>query len=524
MIQKFLSREISLLFFIYIINIIFRFIVLNELSPFPEFQCPPPSVDSDFYIYIAKFINEGIPFVSKEAYYYSPFYSHLVALSFSIFGENIFILKLINIIAGSTIPIAIYLISKLYLKSSKIALLLAILSSFYDLFVIYDLQLLKTSLGITFLFWGFYFFSLFEKKQKISILTLSGILFGIGSLIYVNFLLVLVIFCFYLLFKYKLKVLYFGFPILLIIGSSMIRNYIVVQDIIPVTSIGGIHFYIGNSSKSVGIYTRVKGVRASGFGHYFDGRKVAEKETGKKLKPSQVSKFWKKKAIKEIKENPQHFIKLILRKILYTINYFDVPNNINKNYIKEKTFIFRHFTFSFGIFSLLGLVGFILSLKNREFIPIHIFFVIYFLTVIMFFVTDRYRLPLILPLFLYTGFLIKYIINIKSFLKKLIVLVLLILFSIPVFYPTDISKINFERSIKQKEFLSKRLCSLNKRIINAKNSKIKSSLLTKKAEVYRNTRNYEQAFYLLTKAVKLNPQNKKAKMMLKNLKRYVPAY
>ncbi len=524
MVQKFISREISLLFFIYIFNVFFRFLIFNELSIFPEFKCPPPSVDSDFYIYIAKFINEGIPFVSKEAYYYSPFYSHLVALSFSIFGENIFILKLINIFTGSTVPIAIYFISKLYLKNSKIALFLAVLSSFYDLFVIYDLQLLKTSLGITFLFWGFYFLSLYFKNEKGSILILSGILFGIGSLIYVNFLLVLVVFCFYLLFKYKLKVFYFGIPILLIIGSSMIRNYLIVQDIIPVTSIGGIHFYIGNSSKSVGIYTHVKGIRASGFGHYFDGRKIAEKETGKKLKPSEVSKFWKKKAIEEIKENPSHFIKLIFRKILYTVNYFDVPNNINKNYIKKKTFIFKYFTISFGIFSLFGLVGFILSLKEKEFLLIHIFFVVYFLTVVMFFVTDRYRLPLILPLILYSGYLIKHIFQNKNFYKRITVLILLTFISVPVFYPTDISKLNFEKNIKKREFFSSRLYSLNQKIEKAKDKKIKSSLITKKAEIYRYTRNFEQAYYLLSKAIKLNPKNRKAKMMLKSIKRHVPVY
>ncbi len=522
LIIKIFSRDISLLFFIYLINVIFRFLILNELSVFPEFQCPTPSVDSNFYIYIAKFINENIPFVSKEAYYYSPLYAHLVSLSFSIFGEDLFPLKLINILIGSTVPISIYLTSKLYLKNFKISLLLALLSSFYDLFIIYDLQLLKTSVGITLLFWGFYFFSLFLIRNNIWSLIISGFLFGLGSLVYVNFLLVLVFFCLYLLVKFRFKVVYFALPIFLIVGSSMVRNYLVVKDIIPVTAIGGIHFYIGNNSKSVGIYTYIKGVRGSGFGHYFDGRKIAEKETGRKLKPSEVSKFWKQKAIKDIKENPNHFAKLVLKKSLYTINYFDIPNNINKNYIKKKTFLYK-FTLSFGIFSLFGLVGFILSLRNKEFIPVHIFFTIYFLTVVMFFVTDRYRLPLILPLFLYTVYMIKYLIYEAKITKRIFVAILTLIFSVPVFIPTDISKLNFERGLKQKRIFSEMLCKLNDKLQKEKNPRMKSSLLTKKAGIYRRTHNYEIAYYLLSKAVKLNPKIK-AKLMLKSIERYITKY
>ncbi len=524
MFQKNFSREISLLFFIYVVNLVFRFVVFNELSIFPEFLYPPPSVDSDFYIYIAKFINESIPFVSKEAYYYSPLYSYIVALFFNLFGENLIPLKLLNIFLGSTVPISVYLISKIYFKNQKTWFVLAFFASFYDAFIIYDLQLLKTSLGIVFLFWGFYFFSLYLKNQKSTTLIISGFVFGLASLIYVNFLLVLVVFCFYLLFKFRLKVFYFGVPILLIVSLSMIRNYIVMKDIIPVTSIGGIHFYIGNSLKSVGIYTRVKGVRASGFGHYFDGRKIAEKETGKELKPSEVSKFWKRKVVQEIKENPEHFIKLIFRKILYTINYFDIPNNINKNYVKERTVVFKYFSFSFGIFSLFGLVGFVLSLRNKDFMPVHIFFIVYFITVIMFFVTDRYRLPLILPLFLYTGYFLNYLLKTSLILKRIFVVILIIIFAVPVFYPTKISKLDFERSIGQKRFYSKRLINLDKRLKEAKNPRTISSILTQKALIYLNTRNYEQAYYLLSKAVRLNPKNKKAKYMLNSAKKRVPNY
>jgi tetratricopeptide (TPR) repeat protein len=522
--QKYFSREISLLFLFYLWNLFFRFTIFNELSVFPEFIYPPPSVDSDFYIYIGKFINGKVPFVSNEAYYYSPLYSHIVALFFSLFGENLLPLKLLNIFLGSTVPIAVYLTAKLYFKNKKIWFLLMFFSSFYDAFIIYDLQLLKTSLGIVLLFWGFYFLSLFLKKQNIYTLILSGTIFGLASLIYVNFLLVLVGFCLYLLIKFKGKVLYFGIPIFFIVSLSMVRNYIVMKDIVPVTSIGGIHFYIGNNSKSIGIYTKIKGVRASGFGHYFDGRKVAEKETGKKLKPSEVSKFWKRKAVKEIKNNPKHFVKLIFRKVLYTVNYFDIPNNINKNYIKTKTFIFRYFTFSFGIFSLFGLVGFILSFKDKEFLPVHLFFAIYFVTVIMFFVTDRYRLPLILPLFLYTGYFIDYLIQTKQFRKKLTVAALTLVLSIPVFYPTKVSKINFKMAILQKRIYSQKLMKLNQRLKDEKNPFIISSILTKKASIYIDTKNYEQAHYILSKAVKLNPKNIKAKYMLNSMEKHVPNY
>ncbi|WP_029520966.1 hypothetical protein [Persephonella sp. IF05-L8] len=493
------NRESSLFLFLFLTGIILRIITYKYLNS-PTFHCFPPNKDEDFYYFLGKFIKENFFLYSNEVFYYSPLYAYLTSM---LKPE---VLRILNMLAGSSIPIAVYLSAKYFFKK-PIPLILSLIILFLDIFIIYDIHILKTSLGIFLITWGFVFYLYSLKNGNLIFSIISGIFFALASLIYINFLPVVVGLLIYLFIKNKKFAVLFLIPVIFFTSLTAIRNYTVSKDFVMVSAIGGIHFYIGNSKYATGSYQSILGVRASAFGHYFDGKNIAEKEIGKKLKPSHVNKFWIKKALNDIISDPKRWLLLETKKLFLTFNNYDIPNNINKNYLKSKV-PFLKLSTTFGIIALLGLSGFIFSIRKKEFLPVHIFFVVYLLTVLLFFVTDRYRLPLFLPLIFYIGVLFGAISQ-KSLKVKILSVFLIIIFSLWVFWPVDYSKDYSQLALEEK--YSAKLCKIRKKEKNTQNPRKLSYLYLQEAYLYLNLKGYEQALFLTDKAVKLNPNNIQAK-------------
>ncbi|WP_029522576.1 hypothetical protein [Persephonella sp. KM09-Lau-8] len=495
------NREFPLFLLLFLTGIILRIITYQYLNS-PTFHCFPPNKDEDFYYFLGKFIKENFFLYSNEVFYYSPFYAYLTSM---LKPE---VLRILNMLVGSSIPIAVYLSAKYFFKK-PIPLILSLIILFLDILIIYDIHILKTSLGIFFITWGFVFYLYSLKNKNLIFPIISGIFFAFASLIYINFLPVVVGLLIYLFIKNRKFATLSLIPVIVLISLTATRNYIVSKDFVMVSAIGGIHFYIGNSKYASGGYQSIPGIRTSAFGHYFDGRNTAEKETGEKLKPSQVNRFWIKKTLNDIVSDPKRWLLLEIKKLFLTFHNYDIPNNINKNYLKSKV-PFLKLSTTFGIIALLGLSGLIFSIRKKEFLPVHIFFAVYLLTVLLFFVTDRYRLPLFLPLILYIGVLSEVILQ-KNLKAKILSGLVVIIFSFWVFWPIDYSKNYSQLALEEK--YSVKLCKIRKKEKNTQNPKKLSYLYLQEAYLYMNLKGYEQALFLTDKAIKLNPNNIQAKQI-----------
>ncbi|WP_144020022.1 hypothetical protein [Persephonella hydrogeniphila] len=399
---------------------------------------------------------------------------------------------------------------KLIFGNKTVSFIIALSVGFLDIFVVYDTTALKTTSGIFFIFWGFYFYLKAINKNQKFFPVVSGLFLIFSSLIYINFLPVLFSFFVFLIIKDIRKGMLFVIPVIIVLSIVTYRNYTAVRDFILVSGIGGIHFYIGNSPYTQGGYYRVPNIRASAFGHYFDGRKVAEKEMGKKLKPSEVNKYWRDKALSYIISDPDKWLFLELKKLFLVFNNYDIPNNIDKNFIKEKNRLLR-FSITFGVLSVFGLSGFLFAIRDKKYLPVHLLFILYTITVLLFFVTDRYRLPLVLPLIVYTGIFLNSFATVNK-QKKLVYILPVFLFSIIVFFPVDAKTVNIE---KDRKAYSYQVCSIRKKIQRTEDKIKKSSLYTEEAIIYIKLKGYEQALFLLNQALYLNPENEKAKKLYK---------
>lgn len=170
---------------------------------FPTVCYPPPALDADFYILIAKLINNNGGSLAKEPYFYSPFFSNFLAILFNLFGDNILIVRLVSIIFGSAISVILYLIGKEIYKDKSAAWLIFFLSLFWGILIFYISQPLKVVYGLLFLSLALLFFIKSLKIRNIREPTLSGIFFSISILVYNNLLLPVAILSLYLLYKSK---------------------------------------------------------------------------------------------------------------------------------------------------------------------------------------------------------------------------------------------------------------------------------------------------------------------------------
>lgn len=187
-----------------------------------------------------------------------------------------------------------------------------------------------------------------------------------------------------------------------ILGANLARNYAVSGDVVLIASHGGLNFYIGNNDRADGTYTPVPGITPSIAGQARDSARVAEAAVGRRLTPGEVSNYFARRAVDWITTEPADAVRLFLRKIGILLNRVDVPLNYSHAYYAREPFaVLRWLAVGAWLLLPLGVVGLLwrsLRVNRRGYWAWAMFVPVYAATVVLFFVTDRYRMPLFVPL------------------------------------------------------------------------------------------------------------------------------
>ena len=186
-----------------------------------------------------------------------------------------------------------------------------------------------------------------------------------------------------------------------VLAVNAARNYAVSGDVVLIASHGGLNLYIGNHERADGTYTPVPGITPSIAGQAGDSTRVAESSTGRRLSPAEVSNYFARRAFDWVAANPAAALRLWIRKTAILLNRVDVPlNHSYAFYARESSFL-RVLAVGPWLLLPLGLVGLVwpsLRVNQRGYWVWAMFVPVYGASVILFFVTDRYRMPLFVPL------------------------------------------------------------------------------------------------------------------------------
>jgi tetratricopeptide (TPR) repeat protein len=225
-----------------------------------------------------------------------------------------------------------------------------------------------------------------------------------------------------------LSILGFLLGCVMVIAPATIRNYLVAHDFVVITSNLGINLYIGNNEKSDGVSPVVPILRDiadiddwTSFDYPIIVRGVGLLN-GTKMKYSEVSSYFTKKAVDYILENPTRILRLLAIKTALFWGPLEVSNNKEVHYEKLNSRTLRHLPgFPFAIsFAILGIIQIFSGRKGqdeagigappvnrRQFaisVLVLLFIITYFVSYLPFFVAERFR-SLILPfLFLFGAY------------------------------------------------------------------------------------------------------------------------
>jgi len=133
---------------------------------------------------------------------------------------------------------------------------------------------------------------------------------------------------------------------------------------------------------------------------YRDARIIAETETGRRLKTSEVSGFWVGKAANFIRQEPGRYLKLLFKKIVYTFSPEESIVDAEYWAIKGKVSVFKFVFTDLRYIMPFVLLGLLLGLKRfKNLLPLYAVAATLSLSVGIFFVSTRYRVAMV-PFFM----------------------------------------------------------------------------------------------------------------------------
>ncbi|MDD5773285.1 MAG: glycosyltransferase family 39 protein [bacterium] len=417
---------------------------LFYLAEYIKSSIYPVMAQSDSYCYYtwAKDILSG-DILGSKAFMKWPLYAYFLAFLFKVFGENIGTVYLIQFVLGVLNCWLIYLIAK-KIFNEKTAIISAIFYLFTSQFIIYEGLLMYTALSI---FLNLLFVLLLLKvdinssRKKIFLL---GMFLGVAVLTQANILIFGIFSFVWIIVKTKpvfknfiFNILTFLFGLSLIMGLATLRNYKVEKDFDLIAGNLGINFYMGNNPKATGGFYCPDNISFNQEDILRDFRIVAEYETGKILKTSQISKFWFKKGSAFIFNEPVNYMKLLFKKLSYVLTGNFSGPDIENNFIREEIGLFKYTGWEIKFIVMFSLLG-ILFAKNEGNKTAILYLAVACLSasVILFFITLRYMMTVMPFMIIFAGFgfytLIKIFLD-KNYIKFFLIIIFMILFLIIIF-------------------------------------------------------------------------------------------
>ncbi len=402
--KTYFSKEYRIILAIFSLALVLRLLHIYSIITIPFFNHPIVD-EKEHYDWALKILGGDIFSAHKMVFFKSPGYPYFLALLLLCTAKNIFWVKVLQAVMGAVSSVLVYLIARE--KFGKgVGIFSGFIMSIYPLFIYYDAMLLITSFFILMILLVLYVSLRLEKKQTIILTLLTGLLVGIGCITRPNLILFIPFHIIWMLMVFDLgkrwkyaivRILIYLLPVVLVICSVTLRNYLVDREFFLIATNGDLNFYLANNPDSSYTLNLRPGLEWEIF------LQTPYKELGENISKKKVQLFWRQKSLDYIKKNPLQFA---FGKIINLYRFFDgyEYRRIQMyDYYKKHSPILR-IPVSFYIISPLAIIGIILAFKEFRKNSLFIFFIISFiLSIILFFVASRHRLPIVPVLIIFAS-------------------------------------------------------------------------------------------------------------------------
>ena len=383
---------------------VLKLIVVFQLRHHPLVQ-PDVGLDTTAYVELARKVLAGDIGLGPGLYYMSPLYIYFLAVTHGLL-KSFTAVRLTQIVLG-TASIAFLVLSAREWFGERAAWIAGGLAALTGLFTFYESLILQAAIDPFLTSAALYATTLAIKRDARWFLA-AGVIFGIATLNRPNMPLAVAAMSAVLLFSRRFKpatLLMVG--LLLGMAPSGIRNVVVSHEWTFVSSHGGLNFYIGNSETASGFFHQLPGITPNIAGQERDAQRVASRATGRALNESETSDYFFGLALTWIRQHPVDAFLLFLKKLgfVFHAQHIALPYSYPFYAYDAKTML-RFYVIGPWLLVPLGLVGLVFATPaaaRRDYLVWLAFVPGFAVSVAAFFVAERYRLPLLVPLSIGAG-------------------------------------------------------------------------------------------------------------------------
>jgi hypothetical protein len=385
-----------------------------RLAHLAAFQAHPylglPRGDALYNLLWAARILDG-PVLGTGTFHQSPVLAYLLAAASVLTDRPGLAVQLLQASLGSLGAVLLALSGARVARSRAGGLLAGLLAATYGPFVYHDALLLKESLGVFFVSLWIWLALRAADSGRLRDHALAGLALGTLWLIRDNASLLALVHALWCLLGREARRAAPATRLrraAAVLAATLIpvlpltaRNVLVAGEPVLTIHAGGQNLYSGNHPGSDGFYHPLPFMSADPMHEEEDFRAEAERRTGRKLRATEVSRFWTHETLRAIGEAPLQWLALVGKKVLIFWNAYEIPDN----YDFELTATFLpHLRWlpGFRLAAVLGLAGICLRTASPLMPLLRSAVVVYMLSVALFFVYSRYRIPVV-PLLLVAG-------------------------------------------------------------------------------------------------------------------------
>ena len=386
---------------VFSVAFLLRFVYLIAYSSSPFFQVH--LADALYHQDWALRILGGDIFSLKihGVLYKAPLYPYFLALVYRISGTSNFLPMLLQVIMAALSCLLLFLIGKKYF-SARAACVGALIYNFYFPAVYFSTEMEIPALAIFLTLLSFYL--LVESPRTIALVG-SALVLGLSLLALPTNILLLPLYVLVLLGRHggmkqgRAKVLLFAAVVFATVFPCTLRNLVVGRRLTLISANGGINLFIGNNAK----YDETVYLQP---GYAFEELYDEPRRNAGADSFADRDRYWTKKAFGFMVEHPGQEALLLLKKLVLYFADYEICRNTDTYYAKEAS-IYRRIPFlPASLILATGLAGLLVAIHRRKGLALFGFYVLQAAPCLIFFVTDRYRLPSMSVWALFSGFFV----------------------------------------------------------------------------------------------------------------------
>ena len=402
---------------IFAIALVIRVLHLRELAIHDPFYTIP-SVDGLVYDAWAREIVAG-DWLGEGVLFLGPLYPFFMAAIYGLFGAGLVPLKIVQALLGALSCALVFGLAR-ECFGARVALVAGLAAALHTMLVFYGGTVMVVNLQVPLVVGAVWLLVRAFARPHALVFAAAGLAVGLSVLARQTMLLLVPLIGAAILLGFAgagplrdrlVHAIAFGAVVAALILPFTLRNFVVGDDLVLLNSTGGANFYMGNQPGSDGTWD----VPDLGHRYRVDNPRAmreaftaaAERETGRSLRPSEVSSYWLSRGIATIAEDPVRWVRLELRKAGLFVNAYEVWNNRSVEVSRRFSWVLRLPLVGAGLVMPLALVGLWRTrARFRSLLPIYGALLVYLASALLFFVLSRYRMPAMVLLLPFAAFVV----------------------------------------------------------------------------------------------------------------------